>query len=73
MQSAPVCSSEATFIDLDTGEQIRFENEDHDTSVAMENITISALQLKTNRRYTVAVTAFNIAGSATSYTTISDC
>ena len=52
-------------MDVDTGETIVLE--DTDLSAVVNNITFSATQqLQENHRYTVTVSASNIAGSAIS-------
>ena len=57
-----MCSSELTFVDLDTGEII-----------TLEGITFTTQEVRVNRHYNVIVRASNSAGSTTSYVTISEC
>ena len=71
LQSAPVCSAELTFVDVDTRETITLGNTD--LTVAETNITFTAEQLRMNRHYNITVIAFNVAGTATSRNNISKC
>ncbi len=64
-----MCSAELTFANVDTGEIIILE--DTELTITVTNITFTNLQLRTNHRYDVTVTASNVAGSATSQTMIS--
>jgi hypothetical protein len=64
-----VCSSDLTFIDIDTGETITVR--DNDLTITETNITFTTQQLGENHRYSINVTASNIAGSATSQVSIS--
>ena len=58
-------------MDLDTGEIITLGA--GELTIADNNITFTAEQLRVNRLYNVTVRASNSAGSATSYVTISEC
>ena len=62
-QSAPTCTCEMNFVDLDTGETI--------TVVDHDECTFITRQLMIKRHYNITIHASNGAGSATSYTTIS--
>ena len=66
-----MCSSELTFMDLDTGEIITLR--EGELTIVENNITFTAEQLRVNRLYNVTVRASNKAGSTTSYVTISEC
>ena len=44
-----------------------------DVMPSSENITFDPAQLETNSNYNVSVLAINVAGSAVSYTRISEC
>ena len=66
-----MCSSELTFVNLDTGEIITLGDEE--LISAGNNITFRTEQLSVNRHYNVTVRASNSAGSTTSYVTISEC
>ena len=68
-QSAGVCSAELTFEDLDTGESITLKDED--LAIGENNITFSTELLTDNRHYNVAANASSVAGSSTSYATLS--
>lgn len=69
-QSARVCRSQLTFVDLQTGSS--FEIGHIDLSINEVNITFATDQMKVNRFYSVTVSATNNAGSATSNATISE-
>jgi hypothetical protein len=69
VQSAPVCSGELTFIDVDTGETITLG--DSDLMITENNITFTTQQLRENRHYNVTVTAFNTDCSTTFLVSIS--
>ena len=71
LKSAGVCSSELTFVDLDTEEIITLGDEE--LTIAGNNITFTTEQLKTNRHYNVTIRASNSAGSTTSYVALSEC
>ena len=66
-----MCSSELTFMDLDTGEIITLR--EGELTIADNNITFTFEQLSVNRHYNVTIRASNSAGSTTSYATISEC
>ena len=68
-----MCSSELTFVHLDTEEIITLRG--GDLTIAANNITfkITTTELRMNYFYTIIVRASNSAGSATSYVTISEC
>ena len=67
-QSAPVCSSDLTFINIDSGDSFSIQP---DESIS-EEITFNSQQLMTNSRYRVRINATNVMGSAISYTNISE-
>ena len=69
-QSAPTCTSILTFVNVDS-EKITVIS--GDVMPSPENITFDPAQLDTNSNYNVSVLASNIAGSAVSYTSISEC
>ena len=61
LQSAPVCSGELAFFDIDTGETITLG--DTELTITETNITFTTQQVRENRRYNVTVMASNAAGS----------
>ena len=67
-QSAPVCSSDLTFMNIDSGDSFSIQA---DESIS-EEITFDSQQLMTNSRYRVRINATNVMGSAISYTNISE-
>ena len=67
-----VCSGELKFVDLDTGE-LKTLLRGTNLTVAWNIITFSTELLRVNGRYNVTITVTNIAGSATLYSTISEC
>lgn len=67
-----MCSGELTFMDLDTGESVKLGNTDL-TIAGNNSITFTTERLTPNHRYNVTIRAANIAGSATSNITISEC
>ena len=70
MQSASTCTSILTFVNVDSGETTVISA---DVMSSPENITFDPAQLDTNSNYNVSVLAINVAGSAVSYTSISEC
>ena len=70
MQSSPTCTSTLTFVNVDSGETTVISA---DVMPSPENITFDPAQLDTNSNYNVSVLASNVAGSAVSYTRISEC
>ena len=64
-----MCSARLTFVDLDTGESITLG--DGELITAENRITFTIEQLTDNRHYRVAINASNVAGSITSYATLS--
>ena len=69
-QSAPTCTSILTFVNVDSGETTVISG---DVMPSPENITFDPSQLDTNSNYNVSVLVSNVAGSAVSYTRISEC
>ena len=67
-QSAPVCSSDLTFMNIDSGDSFSIQA---DESIS-EEITFDSQQLMTNCRYRVRISATNAMGSSISYTTLSE-
>lgn len=65
-----MCGSELTLVDLVVGDVVILRNTD--VTVLQNNITFTGERLTTNRRYNITVRAYNIAGSASSYTTLSE-
>ena len=65
-----MCSSELTFMDLDTGEIITLG--DGELTIVENNITFTTEQLSVNRHYNVTVRASNKAGSTNSYVALSE-
>lgn len=57
-----MCSSEVTFVDVDTRET--FVGKDSEKTVIVTNITFSTEQLRENRHYNVTVFASNIVGTS---------
>ena len=72
MQSAPTCTSILTFVNVDSGETTVIAIA-ADVLPSPDNITFDPAQLDTNSNYNVSVLASNVAGSAVSYTRISEC
>ena len=68
-QSAPTCTSILTFVNVDSGETTVISA---DVMPSSDNITFDPAQLDTNSNYNVSVLASNVAGSAVSYTNISE-
>ena len=68
-QYAPTCTSILTFVNVDSGETTVIS----DVMPSPENVTFDPAQLVTNSNYNVSVLAINVAGSALSYTRISEC
>ena len=66
LQSAPICTGELTFMDVDTGEAVTLRGTD--LTIEFNVITLTVHQ---NHHYNTTVIASNIAGSATSWTRIS--
>ena len=64
-----MCNAILTFEDLDTGEIITLG--DGELTIRENTITFTTEQLTDNRHCNVSVNAFNVAGSFTSYTTLS--
>ena len=69
-QSAPTCTSILTFVNVDSGETTVISA---DVMHSPDIITFYPGQLDTNSNYNVSVLASNIAGSAVSYSRISEC
>ena len=68
-QSFPTCTSILTFVNVDSGETTVISG---DVTPSSENITFDPSQLDTNSNYNVSVMASNVAGSAVTYTSISE-
>ena len=66
-----MCSGELKVVDLDTGE-LKTLFGGTNLTVAWNIITFSTELLRVNGRYNVTIIATNVAGSATSYSTISE-
>ena len=64
-----MCNAGLTFEEIDTGESITLG--DGELTIAGNNITFTTEQLTDNRNYSVGVNASSVAGSFTSYTTLS--
>ena len=69
-QSASTCNGTITFVNVDSGETTVISA---DVMSSPENITFDPAQLDTNSNYNVSILAINVAGSAVSYTRISEC
>ena len=67
-QSAPVCSSDLTFTNIDSGDSFSIQADE----AISEEITFDSQQLMTNSWYRVRINATNVMGSAISYTNISE-
>ena len=74
-----MCTSELEFVDLDTeafillfGDMEWSNTTDANLTIEWSKITFTTEHLSANHLYNVTITATNVAGSATSYITISE-
>ena len=64
-----MCSGELKFVDLNTGLEAILIGD----TILRNKITFNNIHLRVNRLYNFTITATNVAGSANSYITISEC